>query len=151
LTLAHEAALGAVLEQNQSQAERITFGSSWTTRPEARENGPLKQVLKELMIAMLVKQESANGTLEQICFGVPRVKTDQHFARLGYERLTHQGEVLSPFSLNSLAGESVVLVHCRQFSPEANAIAEKYADLWKERLLIQPELEIAEKKTKEAA
>jgi hypothetical protein len=132
----HAAVLEELLLKHDRSPEKVSYGGSWTIRPEARENPAISILFKELFIAMLVQHERTSGTSERYCYGVLKVKTDSFFANYGYVPLSDGGSLLPPFNSSALMDDPGVILRCSQFSAEAEQLAEKYQSLWERRLHI---------------
>lgn len=125
----HAHTLEGLLKSHASHPELVTYGSSWTIHPEARKDLSLKNQLKEIMTAMLVRHEQDIGSVERISCGAPKIKTDQYFINLGYERLSRDGDLLPAFPQASLIGEMAVMLRCSQFSDYALSVSDNYNKL----------------------
>jgi hypothetical protein len=133
----HDQVMESILAKHAKNPEKISAGCGWTIHPSARENEILRKTLKDLMTTMLVYHEQETGTLERVCGAIPRVKTDNYFENLGYQRLSHNGEVLPPFSAPSHFGEQAVMLHCPRFTEAAFTTAEHYRDIWDARVVVE--------------
>ncbi|MDR3606231.1 MAG: hypothetical protein P4M08_02495 [Oligoflexia bacterium] len=142
----HCLALEELLGQFAANPDKVSYSSSWTINPEVRKNPALKNLLKDLMTVMLAAHELEIGTVERLGCGVPKVKSDQYFQSLGYQRMTYRGDILPPFSQPSLVGESAVLLHGTEYTEEALRVVERYRDFWQARRIFRPSDAAIEKK-----
>lgn len=137
-----------IIDECHSKKLGLTYGGSWTSSPEYREQRILNASLRDMMSAMLVHYHRHEKFDHQICLGVPRFKTDQFFSQLGYEsiQLDHSDDSSEKnlensakssagnlFPLSSLKREPVTMLHSKSPTPFGIELAEKYQDLWSNR------------------
>lgn len=129
----HASELQKRLEQWSHQGLRVSYGSGWAIAPELRENRELRNILKDLMTAMLVNYEVESRTDRFVACGVVRVHTEEYFQSIGYRIMTSQEGDLEPFPQASLIGSNAVLLEAEKFNARALRLAEQYRDLWEAR------------------
>lgn len=115
---------------------RVSYASSWAMSPDLRMDREMRDRLRDMMVTMLINHELDRKTDHRLLCGVPKVRTDRLFERLGYSRVRAGEEHLPPFSQASLMGEEAVLLHCQKFSDEALRIAEAHRLIWENRQII---------------
>ena len=112
----------------------ISFDSSWAQNLEYRfsKDSQLKNSLREITMMFAVKHHEEFNHPHMMTLGVVKVKTDQFFERIGLKKLPGP----SLFKLKSLNNSEVYIFHNNTFSDEALFMAEKYKELWNNKLLI---------------
>jgi hypothetical protein len=119
---------------NLDNPNMISFDSSWAQNPEYRfsKDSQLKNCLKEITMMFAVKHHEEFRLPHMMTLGVVKVKTDKFFEQIGLKKLTGP----SRFKLKSLNDSDVYIYHNNAFSDEALIMAEKYNELWKNKLVI---------------
>ena len=114
--------------------ELISFDSSWAQNLNYRfsQNIELKNKLKEIMMMVLVMHHIEFNIPHMITCGVVKVKTDQFFLRLGLKKLNDHAN----YKQISMDDEELVIFYNDHFSDEAYFLAEKYRNLWDNKLVI---------------
>jgi len=146
----HLLKLYEILDMCKLENIDLSFGSGWTIDPLVRENRELTKKLKELMIGVLINYYLETQTLKQLCFGVPRFKTDLFFQKLGYQNLSFGMQSLPPFPHQPLLGESVTILFCDHFSSYALELANASKNIWDEKMVLG-EIKTSPQLYKEAA
>lgn len=118
------------------KGQRVSYASSWAMAPELREDREMRDLLRDMMVTMLINHELDRKSDHRLLCGVPKVRTDRLFEKLGYSRVRAGVEHLPPFRQGSLMGEEAVLLECQKFSDEALRIAEAHRELWDNRRVI---------------
>jgi hypothetical protein len=129
----HRAVLEKLLTKWKGAGERVSFGSSWAITPELRADRGLRNVLKDMMTAMLVHHETESRTTHLIAAGMVGVHTDAYFRNIGYIAMENDGMPLPAFAHASLMGAEAILMHATAFNEKARALAEKYRGHWEAR------------------
>ena len=112
----------------------ISFDSSWAQNLDYRftKDSQLKNNLREITMMFAVKHHEEFKLPHMMTLGVVKVKTDQFFERIGLKKLPGR----SLFNLRSLNNSEVIIFHNDAFSDEALIMAEKFKELWENKLVI---------------
>jgi hypothetical protein len=112
----------------------ISFDSSWAQNLEYRftKDSELKNKLREITMMFAVKHHEEFNIPHMMTCGAVKVKTDQFFLRIGLNKLNENAD----FKQKSLNNEDAVIFYNNKFSDEALLMAEKYKDLWNNKLMI---------------
>ncbi len=135
-------AYNAIINAAHSENKDVAYYSSWTMKhhsllPEE------KVLLKEIFTAMTINYHTEKNIKYLFGFGVPKFKTDAYFETWGYERVRFQGKPLENIPASLLEGIDSVFMALEHFTPYAKAIGEKYADLWKNRIVLGEDMLIS--------
>lgn len=131
----HEESVKTAIHNATTNGHEIFYDSSWTIRPEVRENRELTEELIGIMKALHVLQHIDSPKVEEIMAGgVLRFKMERLYEYWGYDRLSFQGEALPPISMPYASGEKAILFHLKKFSPAALEYAKEFESMWKNRL-----------------
>nr|MBC8147843.1 hypothetical protein [Bacteroidota bacterium] len=99
-------------------------------------------LIKDILVSLLVNYHNDNNTDNLYSLSVTRHRIDKLFESWGYRLVTWQNESLLPFNLDFLFNEEVKLYqHDCNWSQESLCKADKYQDLWANRISIAPLLE----------
>lgn len=147
----HAEAVQEIVTRCESAGINISYDSSWTIHPSLKEDRTLRDLLKNLTTAMLVRYHLESGTQEQLGMGVLRFKTDRYFQNMGYQLLKKKWRELPPFDHPFLLGEKVVLMHSPNFSESALAMGQQFQELWDARITIGDNHRVNEELLKRAA
>ena len=133
----HADELEKFLASAESNQKSVSYGSSWTLSPRVRADRESARYFKDLMASMLIQYEQGLSTNFLFTCGVLKVKTNQFFESLGYQRLCDSENVqLPPFKQASLIGDEAVVLWSNGFKPEAVEQAQRFKSLWKSRLIL---------------
>lgn len=87
--------------------------------------------LREILTLMFVELQKQNQPSELLAGGTVRFKMDNWLDAIGHKPLHNE-----PISVKHLAGETVRVMHLKEFSFEALRIAKKWRHLWDDRLVL---------------
>lgn len=133
----HERLVQAIVEASRKRGEEVAYDSTFTMDPATKGDRPLRELLKDILIACQYLHKVENQVVETICGGTIRFKTDQYFKRIGYEPLTApSGEILPPIQVANLLGEDVRVMRLREFPEEALRLGDAWKFFWRSRLQI---------------
>ncbi len=133
----HAERVASLIKSCDESGNMLAYDSQWTVLPEIKKNRLIHYTLQELFIANVVHWHTAASTHHELLgLGACRVRTDKFFERVGFRRLTNEGELLPPFGYESPTGTEVALIHLDRFSEFATKLAEKYQPLWDDRVTI---------------
>ena len=132
----HKQATQAILDRCEEKGIDVSYDSSWTIAPKVRENRELTLELRNILTSIVTHYHDEYRIPEIMGLGVVKLKTAKLFATWGLHPILFNGEPLPTFTLASLQGAEVVLVHGMPFSEEAKALAERYSKYWADRLTI---------------
>lgn len=125
----------------------ISYDSSWTIDYRIRKDSPEKAFLLLEVFTSVMVNYHRDPKIEIPAFfvaGVPKVKTDTFFEKLGARPL--KGNAHFPHA--GLLGEDVVMMYCDEFSRTALRCADRWLNLWESREVLSAE---AKKVVKAAA
>ncbi|MBS1962166.1 MAG: hypothetical protein JST04_08120 [Bdellovibrionales bacterium] len=127
-----------VVERNLEQwkGTNVNYSSSWTMAPEFRHDRAMHALLRDMLIVMLVNDETDGRTDHSLLCGVPKVRTDHFFAQYGYDRIESADGPLPPFEQASLFGEQAVLLHRTKFTESALRLGAEGRALWENRIVV---------------
>lgn len=134
----HEAYVHSVINRCDATGGSLAYSGSWTIDPKLRGDRELIHTLRSVFEAMYVFCHRDYGFKEIVCGGVPRLKTDLLFEEWGHDRVRVDGKLLPNVSVPHLQGDEVALMHLKEFSRSVRTRAEKWSELWADRLLISP-------------
>ena len=132
----HLKVIAEIVEKAKAGGRSIGYNSSWTISPNWRHQPDLKSLAKDLSVALFTHYYQSRNIDEILIGGVMKYKVDQIQAFLGFEYLELDGERLPPVETWFVRNEKTILMHLKRFSSEAQTIADRYVELWNNRLEI---------------
>ncbi|HUP57968.1 MAG TPA: hypothetical protein VM598_10985, partial [Bdellovibrionota bacterium] len=125
-----------LLKEAEERRQRVRYCSSYTIKPEVRQDRALVADLKTYMTGMHMLFHKAYRTDVSLLAGVLKVKTDQYFASWGYQPIRLGGRELAPIHQASLYGEEARMMRLEDWSEHARSCAEATRDLWQNRITV---------------
>jgi len=144
----HREAVQKIIDRAEKNNIHLGYNSSWTIDPSWRSEPSLKQLARELSVAVFTNYYTSYKIQEILIGGVLRFKVDKIQAFLGFDYLKLNGEALPPVEAWFAKKEKAILMHLTQFSKEALELASKYKTLWENRITV--DLKTYEKNKKAA-
>lgn len=132
----HVKALEEIIANADERDVDLVYSGSLSIDPSQRGNKERSLFFRELLTMMYVRYQREIGFAELMAGGTCRFKIEKWLGSIGHEPLGLDGKELSPIEVKHLAKEKVQIMHLREFSFEAMAIAQKWQHLWDERLVI---------------
>jgi len=125
--------LDGIIQNAESKDENISFDYSWAQCVELKKDRSPEtaSLLRDLTMAVGVNHHNDYNIPHMLACGVVKVKTDQFFDKMGLNKISSK----SLFPQKDLNGEPVHIFHSNRFSDYANTMADKYYDLWNNRLI----------------
>lgn len=142
----HKQAVLEILNRCEANKIEVSYDSSWTIHPDARADRELTLELRDILTSVVSRYHREYEIPEILGLGVVKLKTAKLFATWGLEPMSVNGEPLPTFTLSSLQGAEVLLVHGKPFSETALALTERYANFWEERVTISSPAIAAQKR-----
>ncbi len=133
----HVEALRDVMRSADARGVELFYLGSLTIDPEERTNKAQSRMYRELLTTMLVNYHRQIPGCELMAGGTMRFKIDDYMRGIGYRPLQLKDRELGSIHVHHLAGEEVLPMHLRQFSFEARQTAEKWDELWQNRIWIE--------------
>lgn len=136
----HAKALETIIARCQAEKRELAYASSWTIDPAFRKDKSSSSELKGMFEALYVLGHKDYNVDEMILGGTLRFKTEIMFHKMGHNPLVDaNNNELPAIQVNHLFGEPVLVMHAKQFTPYADQCAERFQNMWDQRLEIAPE------------
>lgn len=132
----HEQAIKNILEDCERRGVNISYDSSWTIRPDIREDRELTLHLREIMQAMHTLYHAGSEVPEVIAVGATRFKMERLYEYWGYNALSLNGKELSRLTAPSHAGSEAIVFHLAKIADRAVEDAHRFRSMWDERILL---------------
>lgn len=131
-----------ILHNAQTANKKISFDYSWAQDPSLKKDRSeeVAKLFRDLVMVLVVNHHKDYEIDEMITCGVIKVKTDQFFERMGFQKISNE----SKFKQKDLNDDEVHIFHTDRYSDYAYSVAEKYKELWDNRL----EFSLSSKKQK---
>lgn len=133
-TSQHFELVQAIVDRCEREGIGLAYDGSMTINPQIRRE---RRIVRDIFTAMFVLVHDEYGVQETIAGAVLRLGTGKYLSSWGYRTLDHNGAPLPPLAVQPLLGEPVTLMHLKEFTPGARAIADRYLALWERRLTIE--------------
>ncbi len=127
----HVSALERIIADLDKRDTDLFYSGALSIDPLCKTDKEQSLFLRELLTLMYVQYQKQSGFSELMAGGTVRFKIDSWLADIGHEPLHDE-----PIKVKHLAGETVRVMHLREFSFEALKIAKKWKHLWDERLIV---------------
>jgi hypothetical protein len=138
-----------IIESCKNSSKKLSYYSSWTILPEARKDPKMVNTLKEIYAAFTYFYHRDQQISEIVGIGLPKFKTDTFFNQWGFESVQVTKPEEEKLILPSFGGIDAVFLHLKSFSTYALDMAQKYENLWKNKISLG--LTVDEKKSLIAA
>lgn len=132
----HAEAVATIMKNTEESGSVLAYDGAWTIDPEARKNRSVRSLLHELFISNVVHWHTSSTPHNLVGMGVPGIRTDKFFERVGFKRVTSEGKPLPTFNHTAIVGGEVALIYLEKFSEFATELARKYQPFWNNRITI---------------
>lgn len=123
-----------IISECRLKGQDLAYDTGWTIAPIVREHKELQQILKELISLFAIYQHREYSISHWVTLGICKVKTDQHFLRMGLKEISGQPIISHPYLHNTDA--RAVISMDGNYADFVHFEARKYLDLWNNRLII---------------
>lgn len=131
----HVRGMEALIAAAEARGADIYYSGALTIDPSNRGDKERSIAYREILTAMYVGYQHDHRPSELLAGGTVRFKIHDWLRSLGHLPLTCEGRELGPINVRHLAGETVQIMHMKEFSFEALRIARKWEKLWDERIV----------------
>lgn len=124
--------LTKIVDNAKSSNRSVSFDYSWAqdvSLKNVRSPG-MAQMFRDLVMVLVVNHHKDYNIDEMITCGVVKVKTDQFFDKMGFNKISKK----SMFAQKDLNGDDVHIFHTSKYSEHAMNLAKDYQDLWDNRI-----------------
>lgn len=133
----HARVVRGMVEKATRENLSIRYCSSYTIEPGVRDDREFVHALKDVFAGLHPQFILDSRTDISLLLGAVAKKTDRMFESWGYEYLrSAEGQTLPNLSLDSLSGSEAATLLFKGPSEYSRAMALKYSELWKNRIVV---------------
>ncbi len=133
----HARVIEEILNTAINRGEELTYEAALTMDPALHSSREFADTIKMMIPAIQYWQNRDYRIPSSMCTAVIKVKADQFLSTIGFRPIQIEGGIeLEPFGALHLGGEAVRPMLLKEFTPGAEAIAERLRFFWNSRLTI---------------